>query len=218
MELKYKSWNDITINVFQKLKDIQIQNTDDKLIDNINNNISLLSVLCDVDEDEIADLTASEFNRLLEQTSFLNDMPKKNISNSYIINGKKYDVFVEMRDMTMAQYIDYQTLIKDKEKNFKQLLAIFLLPHGKKYCDGYNITEVIEDIGEMNIVDANGLLFFFVLLFRSLTKSMLTYSIRQMKKMMRKEKDREMKMKIGRAIVEMQRAVNLVKNGDGFIG
>lgn len=214
MELKYKSWNDISINTFNKLKEIRINSNDS--IELLDSNIALLSILCDVDEDTIASLTTSEFSTLLSQTSFLSELPKVKIQDNYTINGNKYEVFLTLKDMSVAQYIDFQTFYKEQDKYYKELLACFLIPKGKKYGEGYDIQKVIDDIGNhLSIVDGNSILFFFVLLYRSLTKAMLTYSIRQMKKAKKKLSKEEQK-KIDLAIEETKRAMTLVENGYGY--
>ena len=214
IELKYKSWNDISINTFNKLKEIKINSNDS--LELLDSNIALLSILCDVDEDTIADLTTSEFSTLLSQTTFLKDMPKVKIQEYYKINGKEYQVFLSLKNMTVSQYIDFQTFYKDQDKYYKELLACFIIPKGKKYGEDYDVQEVIDDIGNhLSIVDANSILFFFVLLFQSLTKATLTYSIRQMKKA-RKKMNKEEQEKIDMAIAEMKRAMTLVGNGYGY--
>lgn len=214
IELKYKSWNDISINTFNKLKEIKINSNDN--IELLDSNIALLSILCDVDEDTIADLTTSEFSTLLSQTTFLKDMPKVKIQEYYKINGKEYQVFLSLKNMTVSQYIDFQTFYKEQDKYFKELLACFIIPKGKKYGEDYDVQEVIDDIGNhLSIVDANSILFFFVLLYQSLTKGMLTYSIQQMKKAKRKM-NKEEKEKIDLAIEEVKRVKNLVGNGYGY--
>jgi hypothetical protein len=214
IELKYKSWNDISVNTFNKLKDIRVNSNDS--IEILDSNITLLSILCDVDEDTIADLTTSEFSTLLSQTTFLKDMPKVKIQEYYKINGKEYQVFLSMKNMTVSQYIDFQTFYKEQDKYFKELLACFIIPKGKKYGVGYDVQEVIDDIGNhLSIVDANSILFFFVLLYQSLTKAMLTYSIQQMKKAKRKM-NKEEREKIDLAIEEVKRVKNLVGNGYGY--
>lgn len=214
IELKYKSWNDISINTFNKLKEIKINSNDS--IELLDSNIALLSILCDVDEDTIASLTTSEFSTLLSQTTFLSTLPKVKIQDTYTINGNKYEVFLTLKDMSVAQYIDFQTFYKDQDKYYKELLACFLIPKGKKYGDGYDIQKVIDDIGNhLSIVDANSILFFFVLLYQSLTKATLTYSIRQMKKA-RKKMNKEEQEKIDLAIAETKRAMTLVGNGYGY--
>lgn len=214
IELKYKSWKEISINTFNKLKEIKINSNDS--LELLDSNIALLSILCDVDEDTIADLTTSEFSTLLSQTTFLKDMPKVKIQEYYKINGKEYQVFLSMKNMTVSQYIDFQTFYKEQDKYFKELLACFIIPKGKKYGEDYDVQEVIDDIGNhLSIVDANSILFFFVLLYQSLTKAMLTYSIQQMKKAKRKM-NKEEKEKIDLAIEEVKRVKNLVENGYGY--
>lgn len=220
MELKYKNWKEITINVYQRLVDAvnSVEITDDETLNNINKEIAMLAVLCECDEDEIAGISKNEFVRLSNECNFLYEMPKVKITDKYVINGKKYEVFLSLRDMNMSQYIDFQTFYKDTNKYFKELLAIFLLPVGKKYGEGYNIEEVIDDIGNhLSIVDANSILFFFVIAYRSLTKVMLNYSIKQMKKAMKKEKNLERKQMIQKAIEQTKQAMNLAENGVGFI-
>lgn len=214
IELKYKSWKEISVNTFNKLKDIKVNSNDS--LELLDSNIALLSILCDVDEDTIVSLTTSEFSTLLNQTAFLSTLPKVKIQDTYTINGNEYEVFLTLNDMSVAQYIDFQTFYKDQDKYFKELLACFLIPKGKKYGDGYDIQKVKEDIGNhLSIVDANSILFFFVLLYQSLTKAMLTYSIRQMKKA-RKKMNKEEQEKIDLAIAETKRAMTLVGNGYGY--
>lgn len=219
MELKYKSWKDINVNTFIRLQ-LEWQNfetTGDKVMDDLNRSIILLSILCDTTEDEITNLSKSEFTTLLHQTVFINDMPKVKIQDKYVINGKKYKVFLTLQDMSISQYIDFQTFYKEQEKYFKELIACFLIPDGKKYGE-YDINEVIDDIGNhMTIVDAYSILFFFVLLYQSLTKAILNYSIKDMKKMMKKEKNKEQKMKMEKSIAEMKKAMDSLNDGVGFI-
>ena len=220
MELKYKNWKEININTFKKLqvalKDVII--TDDATLNNINSNIAMLSVLCDVDEDTIASLSTSEFVKLVNDSNFLSDMPKVKITDTYVINGKVYKVFLTLNNMSVAQYIDFQTFYKEYDKYTRELLACFLIPEGKRYGEDYDIAEVITDIGEhLSIVDANSILFFFVILYQSLTRVTLNCSIKDMKKMMRKEKNKEQRMKMEQAIMELKKARDLVVNGNGFI-
>lgn len=219
MELKYKNWKEISINTFKKLQNVisDVPVTDDATLNNINSNIAMLSVLCDVDEDVIASLSTSEFVKLVNDSNFLSEMPKVKITDTYVINGKVYKVFLSLKNMSVAQYIDFQTFYKEYDKYTRELLACFLIPEGKRYGEDYDIAEVITDIGEhLSIVDANSILFFFVILYQSLTKTTLNCSIKDMKKMMRKEKNKEQRMKMEQAIMELKKARDLVTNGNGY--
>lgn len=216
MKLKYKGWQDITVNVFKKLKSVELGNGD--MIDNLNANIQLLSILCDCDEDEIASLSRNEFSKLLSQTEFLKSMPKSKIQDKYIVNGKRYDVFLSLKEMSVAQYIDFQSYSKDKETYFNELLTVFLIPHGKNYGEGYNVADVAEEVGNyLSIVDAYSILFFFILLYQTLTRVTLDCSLKDMRKMMKKAKTKEEKEKLEMAIAEMTKARDLARNGAGFI-
>ena len=219
MELKYKNWKEISINTFKKLQETikNVPVTDDETLNTLNNNIAMLSVLCDVDEDTIVSLTTTEYVRLVNECNFLVDMPKVKITDNYTINGKEYEVFLSLRNMTVAQYVDFQTFYKEQEKYFSELLACFIIPKGMKYGEGYDIADVVKDIGEhLSIVDANSIMFFFVLLFQSLTKVTLNCSIRKIKKVMRKEKNKEQREKMEQAIMELKKARDLAINGIGY--
>lgn len=220
MELKYKNWKEISINTFKKLQ-ANINNAEDDGIESINilnKEVAMLAVLCGVEEDDIANLTQNEYRKLIAQTDFLKEMPKVKVEDNYTINGNKYSLFLTMQNMTIAQYIDFQTYYKDVNKNFAECLSCFLIPKGKKYGEGYDIAEVINDIGEhMSIVDANSIMFFFALLFRSLTMVTLRSSVKDMKKIMKKTKNREEKNKLMIAIKQMEKTAASLRNGDGFI-
>lgn len=216
IKLRYNSWKEITLNTFDKIKNIKI--TDELNQDEIlQKNVELLSILCNVSEDEIISLPLPKFKELLSSTEWIKDIPKVNINNEYVINGKKYEVKRNLQAMTTAQYIDFQTLSKDKEKNFANMLAIFLIPKGKTYAEGYDITEVIEDIKNyFNIVDARSIMFFFILQFQSLTQVMLTYSIKELKKIAKKDKSKEITDKITELEANLTQVKDLLKNGVGF--
>lgn len=220
MELKFKNWKEISINTFKKLQ-ANINNAEDDGIESINilnKEVAMLAVLCGVEEDDIANLTQNEYRKLIAQTDFLKEMPKVKVEDNYTINGNKYSLFLTMQNMTIAQYIDFQTYYKDVNKNFAECLSCFLIPKGKKYGEGYDIAEVINDIGEhMSIVDANSIMFFFALLFRSLTMVTLRSSVKDMKKIMKKTKNREEKNKLMIAIKQMEKTAASLRNGDGFI-
>lgn len=220
MDLKYNEWSKISVNKYNELNKVLRgdYNTGDFDLDLIDQHIDIISVLNDSTPDEIGLLTPYEFGEYVKELSFLKKMPRVDINTKYILNGKEYNVFLEMRDMNISQFIDFQTLYKDKENKMKELLACFVLPKGRKYGDGYDIMEVINDIGEyMCIVDANSILFFFTLLYRSLLKAILNYYTSQLKKLMKREENREKANKMRIAIQRIQQAMSLIENGDGHI-
>lgn len=216
INLKYDKWDDITIEIYDKIKNIEISDNlnEEEMIDV---NIKLLSILCDVDEETIINLPLTEFTILIGKTEFLKEMPKYEIEQYYEIGkGKVFEVQMNLRNLTTAQYIDFQTFIKDKDKNLKNILACFLLPKGKKYGEDYDVVDVAEYLYKnMSIAKARSIMFFFTLQYQSLTKVMLNYSIKTLKKEMKKEKDMEMKKQMETALQQMILAKSLIKNGIG---
>ena len=220
IELKYKNWEGISVNVFERITKAidNAEVTGNDYLDLLNKQIAIISVLSDVDEDTVANLNTAEFNMLVRQTNFLNTQPKKNIINKVKLNGKDYEIFLNIQNMTVSQYIDFQTLYPQRDKKFKEILSIFILPKGKSYGEDYDVADVINDIGEyLPITDANNIMFFFALAYQSLTKVMLNCLVKDMKKMKKREKDQDKVAMIQQAIEKIQEAKASVENGDGYI-
>ena len=216
MKLKFDNWKKITIEIYDKLKALKTDvNTEEEIIEV---NVQMLSILCDVDENDILNLGLDEFQELIYKSEFLKDIPKVNLNDEYNINGVVYCVHRNLRTLTTAQYIDFQTLYKDKEVKLKNLLACFLIPKGKKYGEDYDVLEVADEIYKhMSIVDANSVMFFFTLQYQVLIKVMLTSSIKYLKRMMKKEKNEMKRALIERNIQHLTQLKTLHKIGTGFI-
>ena len=217
IKLKYNKWSEISIKKFDEISDIlsSMKNFNDD--EALEININLLSILCDVSVDEIEDLPLTEFSKLVKQTEFLKEMPKVDIKDSYVINGKKYVLCANVSKMTTAQYIDYQTLIKNADKNVKELLSVFLIPKGKKYGE-YDLDEVINDIyNYFPIADARAVSFFFTLVLQSLTKATLISLERRTKKELKKAKTKEEKEKIEMLLGTIRLSKDSLPNGIGHI-
>ena len=217
IKLKYNKWEDISIKKFDEISDIlsSMNNFNDE--EALEININLLSILCDVSVEEIEDLPLTEFSKLVKQTEFLKEMPKVDIKDSYVINGKKYVLCANVSKMTTAQYIDYQTLIKNADKNVKELLSVFLIPKGKKYGE-YDLEEVMSDIYNYFIIfDSRSLSFFFTLVLQSLTKATLISLERRTKKELKKAKTKEEKEKIEMLLGTIRLSKDSIPNGIGHI-
>ena len=96
-----------------------------------------------------------------------------------MLNGRKYNCFVNLQDLTVSRYMDFENL--SKTKDLVKILAVFLIPDGKEY-GSYDLDEVYEDIKTMNIVEASGIFNFFPLEFRICIEVLKDYSIKELKK------------------------------------
>ena len=217
MKLKYNKWSEISIKKFDEISNILSSMNNVNEDEALEININLLSALCDVSVDEIEDLPLTEFSKLVKQTEFLKKMPNVDIKDNYVINGKKYVLLSNVQKMTTAQYIDYQTLVKNADKNVKELLSVFLIPKGKKYGE-YDLEEVINDIyNYFPITDARAVSFFFTLVLQSLTKATLISLERRTKKELKKAKTKEEKEKIEMLLETIRLSKDSIPNGIGHI-
>ena len=195
------NYNKLTIGKYLELVEII---EDDTLAD-IDKNVEIIALLDDEEVDVIYDLPLTEFNEKIQMTSFLYEEPKPlQVSTVYKLGNMELETCLNLNDLTTAQFIDYQTYVKDDSK-LVELLSVFLIPKGHKYNKDYDIVEVQNVIREnMPITQAMGLSAFFLLLSKSLLKASLTYSIKKLKKMMRKEKDEKKKEMMRQALQGLQ--------------
>lgn len=199
------SWKKVTISKYIQIRDIVNSMTNEDEI-----KVALLSVLTDIDEDDLLDMPLIRFNHLLQNIGFIyEDVPTSVVATEYVLGGERFEVMLNIKDMNTAQFIDYQTFINDIDNNLPQLISIFLIPKGKKYNDGYDILEVQEKIkNNLSIVDAKALSAFFLQWYKSLLQVTVRSLTKQMKKRMKKEKNEEIKQQMREAIANLERSGN----------
>lgn len=198
------NYNDLTIGKYMEVKAI----LDGEVIDEYTTNIQLVAVLNDMTEDEVVNLGLVEYRKLNEKLVFLTEMPvQKMVADKYRIGGYELDTMLNVDAMTVSQYIDYQTFVKDTDKYLVEMLSIFLIPKGCKYNEGYDILDVQRAIRDnLSIVDAMALSAFFLLWFRSLTKVTLTSLTKRLKKMKKQMKNPQEIQKMEEAIANLERS------------
>lgn len=194
------NYNKLTIGKYQEVLEA-IRDYEDEH----ERNTALIAVLSDQEPDEVLNLSLSEYKARVDGLRFLLEEPvQAPIKNRYRIGNMELDLCADLSKLTAGQYIDYQTFIKDVEKNMVELLSVFLIPKGKKYGD-YDMGEVHEAIREnLSICDALGLSAFFLALSQALIESTLTSLIRRMKRMKRKAKTPEERQKLEEAIMNLE--------------
>lgn len=192
---------DITIGQYLEIKEVFEAD-----VPELDKMVSLIAICFNMTEDEVLDLEVTKFNKYVNEIDFIySPYPKEVIKEYYVLDGQRYEVHLNLSKLTAGQYIDFQTFIKEPIRNLVEILSVFLIPEGKKYGD-YDMEKVHKDIKEhMNVVDALAISGFFLLQFQSLTESMLTYLKSKLKKMKRKEKNKDTQMELEKAIQSLER-------------
>ena len=213
MELKYKSWSDISLGKFSEIESIVKSDMSE-----VDKHSYILTILTESNLKEIEGLPIADYSRLIREMDFINHIPKVEIKDEYVINGKEYVLCTNTQKLTASQFIDFQNLYKDLDNNKHKILALLLVPKGMKYGEGYDVDKVADEIDQhFSIIDANACMLFFSLLYKALTIATLTYSIKQMKREMRREKNKILKGKMKLAIANATESLHLLKNTVGML-
>lgn len=186
MKMKNK-WEELTLNEVLLIQ--QIISAD---IDDTYKASNILAVLSGKEVDEIESLPIQKFIKLTPNLEFLQTTPKRGKhSDVYTINDKRYELHADITDISTAQYIDYQTYMKEETPDLVKLTSVFLIPENHKYNDGYKMEDVWEDIGNMKFTDVDAIAFFLRKQFALYTMITADSLNREMKKEKVKKKDRD---------------------------
>ena len=207
MNIKYNSWAMLPIGKYEKIKDIIRDGGE-------NSDVYVLAVLCDCEVDDVLNAPVSEVMRLKREALFLNtklDVRTRLKHKNIVIDGVKYVVHTDFRDITTAQYLDFQTFYKDYEKNYCNILACFIIPEGHKYNDGYDALEVAELFREkMPVEVAENALFFSASRSERLYRRGLRRLIWKVTRMEIREKDENIRTKLTTVRTELMKQNDVI--------
>lgn len=203
------NYRDLPIGLYLEICDIDRRED----LEDINKQVSIISVLTGMAEEDIYNLPLEEYRQLAAKSQYLRHPYEGEIltAKNYIV-GKFTLVPVEdYRKITTAQYIDFQTFAKDAERNIVEILSCMLIPKGKKYNQDYDVLEVQKALREhLCVADALSLLAFFFVQYRQSIKDSLTYSREMAMRLRDPEKKRRM-------LREIQKEEDrLLRLGDGL--
>ena len=147
----------------------------------------------------------------------LQPMPRhdgKKVASSYKLGSLTLIPCTNVRNWNTAQYIDYQTYAKNTSpKVIPELLSCVLVPKGCAYNSGYDITAVHQAIRDyLPVAEAQRISAFFLWKFLRYTRTILTYSLLDLKKIPKKERT----AKQTELIRQTQRLVASLTAGGGF--
>lgn len=183
-------------------------------LEELDRQVKILSILTRIGEDELLDLPIQEFKVMTSRMGFLErDLPTEvtRLAESYRIGGFDLVPVIDMRKISTAQYIDFQSFHQAGfEEHFVEILSCILIPKGRKYNQDYDIIEVQDAIRrDLNVHDGASIYAFFMFSCRESIKDILTFSLQETKKI----KDKAKKEKIQEQIRRQMR--RLVTSGDG---
>ena len=133
--------------------------------------------------------------------------PKK----EYKIGDYIYRPVLDLTKVTTAQYIDFQTFLGMQD--YKHMLNCLFIKEGESYGESDNSKFLWENL---TLDVYSDVLFFFRKLLGTLTKDTLHSSIKMMRKMVKKERDRMKRMGLLRKMIQLQQALLVVDEDELF--
>ena len=138
----------------------------------IDKQVAIIAILCDTTEDAILALPLADYAARAGKAAFLaQPCPPADVTDKPLqLAGMTLIPQADFTKIVTAQYVDFQTLVRDFPATLPQILAIFLVPEGHAYNEGYDIAEVQEAVRQMPLALALGYASFF---FRCLVDSIV---------------------------------------------
>ena len=214
LELKYKSWKDVTIDTYFYLRNGLRKMYNDNASQN-DINMYLISFLCDVPIEDVYKSKISELNKVSSEIKWVTEKVKRSIVPTTIkINGEKYDIRLNMNKCNVAQYIDFNEYSKNMELFYRNLLACIIIPKGKEYNEGYDAVELAEKLGKtLDIQTAESIYLSFAIASMRLTRLYLwALRLKTMRYLIETKKEgmTPMRVKEMRTIVLLKRQIALL--------
>ena len=203
------TYRDLPIGMYLEI--CEISRRED--IEELNKQVSILAILTGRSEDEIYDLSITDYKDLVVKSRFLGNTYDGEvlIPKTYLLEGWELKPLKDYRQITTAQYIDFQTFAKDVEKNIVEILSVMLVPKGKKYNQDYDVIELQQVLRRtLSVADAFTLIAFFFVQYKQSIKDSLICSMKAAMRLRDPEKRKRMLKEI-----QIQEE-NLKQLGDGL--
>lgn len=178
-----KDWKDITLKKFNEIQNI-IATPDEYTTFN------LLDLVYGIDS---ANMTIADLAPYKNALSFLyKPIPHCELQNRYEINGTIYESSFDLTVVTVAQFVDYQSYIREEHIELNKVLSVFFIPEGHSYNDNYDMKKVQNDLLDLDIVTITTASFFFAIqyaMFVSLFQQSLKRTVKKTVKDRQKRKE-----------------------------
>lgn len=211
------SWDDVTLKTFYDILDI----SNDSTIDIYTRECKIISAVTGESLFTIQHLDLQSYTALSSKLKFLSTpVPQRMPEDTVTLNSTTYIVDKFVKDITAQQYLDYKVRGTNsgaearvsKAQLTAGLISCFLHPKGSTYNDGtYDIDKVIDDIMNfMTVPEVTALSTFFMIQYKALSKALIQYSVRMVKK------SREIPKQDKKKILEMMSKLEHSTQHGGF--
>jgi len=135
--------NDITVSEYLKFIEVNKEDADEEFLIH-----KTISIFCDIPMKDVLNIDAKEAQDIaLEIYAVLNQ--KAEFIDRFELNGIKYGFIPNLEDLSLGEYIDLETYLKD-QKNLHKVAAVMYRPIIKEYSDLYDIANYSASLKSQN--------------------------------------------------------------------
>ena len=181
-------WNNLTLWQYQQL--MPIITNPDKDWTELDKEVKLLCVITGMTEQQIDSLAIEDLKELRKELAFLDEAIEGKPVDFIVINGRRYRMNYDIKNMPAARYIESKVFSKDTLANLHKIAASMVIPQKKQWFgkwvdDKYDASkheQYASDMQEANFIHIYHSLVFFYQVYRNWIEVSRDYMIQEMTK------------------------------------
>ena len=178
------SWSDVTLETWLKLIDFQTGTKTQEATESI-------TLLTDIPKELVKELALSDVSIIMSKIGEMQAKQNTNLKRLIKINGVEYGYHPDLSKITLGEYADLESFIKNGiDKNLPELCAVLYRPVKEKKNNIYvieaydgDIRMRMEEMKKMTAEQVQSALVFFYTFVEVLSKTMQLYLMDRLKEM-----------------------------------
>ena len=179
-------WNELTLWQYQQI--MPIITNPDKDWTELDKEVKLLCIITGMTEQQIDSLSIEDLKELRKELAFLDEPIEGKPVDFIVINGRRYRMNYDIKNMPAARYIESKVFSKDTLANLHKIAASMVIPQKKQWFgkwvdDKYDASkheEYSSDMQEANFIHIYHSLVFFYQVYRNWIEVSRDYMIQEM--------------------------------------
>lgn len=181
-------WNNLTLWQYQQL--MPIITNPEKDWTELDKEVKLLCIVTGLTEYQIDSLAIEDLKELRKELAFLDEPIEGKPVDFIVVNGRRYRMNYDIKNMPAARYIESKVFSKDTLANLHKIAASMVIPQkktwfGKWVDDKYDASkheDYAQDMAEANFIHVYHSLVFFYQVYRNWIEVSRDYMIQEMTK------------------------------------
>ena len=175
-----ESWQDVNLKSWLRLLDLQKGSKSKEALETV-------ATLSDIPKNLINELGIQDVAVIMSKLTALQEKQSSLLKRIIVINGKEYGFHPNLEEITLGEYADIETFMKNGlEKHLPELMAILYRPVVEKKNDVYtieaydgNIKIRAEEMKKMSAEQVQAAMVFFWTFVNELLRILLLYLMEQ---------------------------------------